>query len=193
MAFQIWSTSYMPNEPKTKDRTQLDYYKKQGRPLLVDYVSQELKKRVRRNCCFVCCKVSCRYVPCTFKLYTYKMCWNPMLEDFVNDIIAFLYTHKYCGLPLSPRGVVTVCIRGIFFASTSSFQERIVVENDSWVWLVPYWAMWPYETMLLPKIHTQRLQDLNDKQRNGKTIFPANRFIRRANFPSPRRRQQYVF
>ena len=49
----------------------------------------------------------------------------------------------------------------------TTLQERIVIENESWVWLVPYWAIWPYETMLLPKKHTLRLQDLSDQQRNG--------------------------
>ena len=29
-------------------------------------------------------------------------------------------------------------------------QERIVVSNEDWVALVPYWATWPYETMVLP-------------------------------------------
>ena len=29
--------------------------------------------------------------------------------------------------------------------------ERIVVQNDDWLGLVPYWAVWPYETMIIPK------------------------------------------
>ena len=29
--------------------------------------------------------------------------------------------------------------------------ERIVFENEHWLAVVPYWAVWPYETMLLPK------------------------------------------
>lgn len=29
--------------------------------------------------------------------------------------------------------------------------ERIVFENDEFVVLVPFWALWPFETMLLPK------------------------------------------
>ena len=30
-------------------------------------------------------------------------------------------------------------------------KERIVVEDDDWVAVVPYWAVWPFETLLLPK------------------------------------------
>lgn len=29
--------------------------------------------------------------------------------------------------------------------------ERIVYENDSFVLLVPFWAVWPFETMIIPK------------------------------------------
>lgn len=29
--------------------------------------------------------------------------------------------------------------------------ERIVIQNGDWVVLLPYWATWPYETLLLPR------------------------------------------
>ncbi len=32
--------------------------------------------------------------------------------------------------------------------------ERMVLWNDHWAVLVPYWAIWPYETLLLPRRHT---------------------------------------
>lgn len=41
-------------------------------------------------------------------------------------------------------------------------KERTVVENDAWVAVVPYWAVWPYEMMILPKRHVQRFTDLNE-------------------------------
>ena len=44
--------------------------------------------------------------------------------------------------------------------------QRIVVQNNNWAVLVPFWAVWPFETMILPKRHVQRLQDLNDRERN---------------------------
>jgi len=43
-----------------------------------------------------------------------------------------------------------------------------VVENTSWVCVVPYWAVWPYETLLIPKRHVLRLEDLQNSERNGK-------------------------
>jgi UDPglucose--hexose-1-phosphate uridylyltransferase len=46
-------------------------------------------------------------------------------------------------------------------------QERIVVENDTWVALVPFWAVWPFETIVLPRSGAATLQDLTPAQRAG--------------------------
>ena len=45
--------------------------------------------------------------------------------------------------------------------------ERVVVENDSWLAVVPFWALWPFETLLLPKTSIRRLPDLDETQRSG--------------------------
>ncbi|HEY5281615.1 MAG TPA: UDP-glucose--hexose-1-phosphate uridylyltransferase [Polyangia bacterium] len=45
--------------------------------------------------------------------------------------------------------------------------ERTVVENAHWVALVPYWATWPYEMLLLPRRHVCRLPDLGDDERDA--------------------------
>lgn len=39
--------------------------------------------------------------------------------------------------------------------------ERIVVENEAWLVVVPFWALWPFETLLLPKRPILRLPDLS--------------------------------
>ena len=43
--------------------------------------------------------------------------------------------------------------------------ERTVVETEHWIAVVPYWAAWPFETILLPKAHVLRLTELNDEQK----------------------------
>ncbi|KXF81536.1 UDP-glucose--hexose-1-phosphate uridylyltransferase [Enterovibrio coralii] len=43
-------------------------------------------------------------------------------------------------------------------------KERIVVETEHWVALVPFWAAWPFETMLLPKAAVQRIDALSEEQ-----------------------------
>lgn len=42
-------------------------------------------------------------------------------------------------------------------------KERLVYKNDSWSILVPFWATWPYEILLLPNEHFTNLSQLNSK------------------------------
>jgi len=46
-------------------------------------------------------------------------------------------------------------------------RERIVAENDTWVALVPFWAVWPFEVMLLPKRCVANLASLSADERSG--------------------------
>ncbi len=46
-------------------------------------------------------------------------------------------------------------------------RERIVAENESWVALVPFWAVWPFETLLLPRATVSTIHQLDAKQREG--------------------------
>lgn len=45
--------------------------------------------------------------------------------------------------------------------------ERIVVENEHWVALCPFWAVWPFETMLLPRRAVSALPALDDDERDA--------------------------
>jgi UDPglucose--hexose-1-phosphate uridylyltransferase len=45
--------------------------------------------------------------------------------------------------------------------------ERVVVVNDDWLAVVPFWAVWPFETLLLPRRHVLRLPDLDSGQRQA--------------------------
>lgn len=80
---QLWAGDALPNEAVKEDRQQLDYFRKHGRPLLLDYLAREKQETV-----------------------------------------------------------------------------RMVVENEQWLAVVPFWAIWPYETLLLPKRHMLHLNDL---------------------------------
>ena len=44
-------------------------------------------------------------------------------------------------------------------------QTRVVVSNAHWVAVVPFWAVWPYEILLLPTRQVQRLPDLLEAER----------------------------
>ena len=43
-------------------------------------------------------------------------------------------------------------------------QERIVVENEHFVALVPYWAVWPYETMIISKRQVQTILQFSPEE-----------------------------
>lgn len=85
---QIWSCSFLPSEPDTKDRYMREYYNKNGRPLLDDYVRKELIKK-----------------------------------------------------------------------------ERVVIENPDFLVVVPFWACYPFETMIIARdTKVKRMNDLTSSQ-----------------------------
>ena len=43
---------------------------------------------------------------------------------------------------------------------------RTVTETDHWLAVVPYWAAWPYETILMPKRHIKRMSDLSEAEKD---------------------------
>ncbi len=47
-------------------------------------------------------------------------------------------------------------------------KERLIVENNSFVALVPFWATWPFEAMIISRRPIQHITQLND---NEKTDF----------------------
>ena len=89
---QIWANSFLPNEAATEDKHQRAYFEAHGRPLLLDYATQE------------------------------------------------------------------------------AGGERVVVETAHWLAVVPYWAAWPFETLLMPKARVARLPDLSEAQRKDLAI-----------------------
>ena len=43
--------------------------------------------------------------------------------------------------------------------------QRVVVQTEHWLAIVPFWATWPFETLLLPRFAVQRLPQLSSVQR----------------------------
>jgi UDPglucose--hexose-1-phosphate uridylyltransferase len=56
---------------------------------------------------------------------------------------------------------------GDYLARELADAERIVATNDHWCVLVPFWAVWPFETMIVPREPTASLPALSDAQRDG--------------------------
>jgi UDPglucose--hexose-1-phosphate uridylyltransferase len=54
---------------------------------------------------------------------------------------------------------------GDYLAQESERGERIVCRNDHWVALVPFWAVWPFETMLIPARQVGDLPSMTGDER----------------------------
>jgi UDPglucose--hexose-1-phosphate uridylyltransferase len=54
-----------------------------------------------------------------------------------------------------------------YAAAESTESSRIVLESEQWLACVPYWATWPFETMIIPKRHVLRLPDLTTEDRDA--------------------------
>ena len=48
----------------------------------------------------------------------------------------------------------------------SATAKRVVIQNEHWLAVVPFWAVWPFELLLLPRRHVLRLPDLSESERS---------------------------
>jgi UDPglucose--hexose-1-phosphate uridylyltransferase len=55
---------------------------------------------------------------------------------------------------------------GDYLAEELRRRERIVEETAHWIQLVPFWAVWPFETVLVPKRFVSVLTDLEPGERS---------------------------
>jgi UDPglucose--hexose-1-phosphate uridylyltransferase len=62
------------------------------------------------------------------------------------------------------RGTCLLCD---YLAVELSRAERTVCENEAFVALVPFWAVWPFETLVLPRRHVAGLDDLTSAERDA--------------------------
>jgi len=56
------------------------------------------------------------------------------------------------------------CLLCDYLALELESGERIVCENEGFVALVPFWAVWPFETLVLSRRHTSSLATLQEKE-----------------------------
>jgi UDPglucose--hexose-1-phosphate uridylyltransferase len=48
--------------------------------------------------------------------------------------------------------------------------DRVVVKTEYWLAVVPFWATWPFEILLLPRFAVKRLSDLNAEQQGDLAV-----------------------
>ena len=57
-----------------------------------------------------------------------------------------------------------VALLEVYRAEEERLAERIVLQDEDWTVLVPYWAMWPFETLLLPRRRIDHLDALTERE-----------------------------
>jgi UDPglucose--hexose-1-phosphate uridylyltransferase len=58
------------------------------------------------------------------------------------------------------------CLLCRYLALEMGASDRLVTENKDFVVLVPFWAIWPFETLILPRSHIMALDGLHDQARD---------------------------
>lgn len=56
---------------------------------------------------------------------------------------------------------------GDYLSQEVKEKERVLFEDEYFVALIPYWAVWPYEVMIAPKKQYKHIGQLNDKEKNS--------------------------
>jgi UDPglucose--hexose-1-phosphate uridylyltransferase len=59
------------------------------------------------------------------------------------------------------------CLLCDYFALEASSQVRTVVQNDHFLAVVPYWAVWPFETMVLSRRHVGAMHEFHSEERDA--------------------------
>jgi UDPglucose--hexose-1-phosphate uridylyltransferase len=59
------------------------------------------------------------------------------------------------------------CLLCDYLGAELAAGERIVEANRQFVAVVPFWAVWPFETLVLPRAHHGALTDLDEAARDG--------------------------
>lgn len=53
---------------------------------------------------------------------------------------------------------------GDYLKQELELQERILIETEYFVALIPYWAVWPYEAMIIPRTQHANILSLSDAE-----------------------------
>jgi UDPglucose--hexose-1-phosphate uridylyltransferase len=59
------------------------------------------------------------------------------------------------------------CLLCDYYALELASQDRIVCQNDSFLAVVPFWATWPFETLLLSRRHVADMSALDESERSA--------------------------
>ncbi len=61
----------------------------------------------------------------------------------------------------------SACLLCEYLKIEAADQSRLVLENEHFAAVVPFWAIWPFETLVVAKSHVPELPELSSAQRRG--------------------------
>jgi UDPglucose--hexose-1-phosphate uridylyltransferase len=59
------------------------------------------------------------------------------------------------------------CLLCDYLAAERSSSDRVIFENDYFTAMVPWWAVWPFETMIVARRHCGLMPELSGDERDG--------------------------
>ena len=59
------------------------------------------------------------------------------------------------------------CLLCDYVTLETKLKERLILENASFTVVAPFWAVWPFETMIISKRHTTGMDDFNEAERSA--------------------------
>ena len=62
----------------------------------------------------------------------------------------------------------------VYREQEAALGDRLVLDNTHWTAVVPYWAVWPFETLVLPKRHIEHLDGLQPDESGCWRIYSGH-------------------
>jgi UDPglucose--hexose-1-phosphate uridylyltransferase len=59
------------------------------------------------------------------------------------------------------------CLLCDYLAAEETAGERVILENEHFTALIPWWAVWPFEALVLSRRHLGALPEMNNDERDG--------------------------
>ncbi|KAG0376830.1 hypothetical protein BGX24_007148 [Mortierella sp. AD032] len=152
---QVWSTEDIPHETAVELENMAKYRQRYQRCMLCDYVKTETDADRKAKASGSASRSSMENdvnEACSSSLHSAPLSGSDPTPPTTPTSNTFPSTKT---VPLSTATKPRATPDG----------SRIVCENTSFICLVPFWATWPFETMVLSRAHLARLSDMTEFQK----------------------------
>ncbi|KAF9098119.1 hypothetical protein BGX29_007772 [Mortierella sp. GBA35] len=171
---QVWSTEDIPHETAVELENMAKYRERHCRCMLCDYVKTETDAdRKAKNAAVATAPTGEAGTGNMDETTTTTTTTSgqPSVSVSVSVAPVVPLTGSDPTPPTTPTSPTfkpttpTKTLHSTTSTKTTPDGSRIVCENASFICLVPFWATWPFETMVLSRSHLARLSDMNESQK----------------------------